>query len=338
MTEPARPGAETAPPPAPRGAGEPEPLHPLPATPLPPKTGRGVSNLVLRLLTASAVIPPVLWLIMIGGWPYLLTIVGITVLALREFYRLIEDKGAHPLVGFGLVAGAALPVVAFLGNEYHATLLMTAVLLGVMVAQVGKAEITEALASISGTFFGIFYVAWLLSHAIVLRQFHEVVAARFGPAAAAQISPDAGAFYMIFTLFAVVGSDAGAYFAGRKWGRRKLAPLISPGKTVEGALGGVVGGTLNALLCKAIFDLWWPELSRGFPWAAAILFAPILTLVAIIGDLVESLLKRDAQRKDAGAALPGMGGFLDRIDSSLLGIPVMYYLLLSYTYLRVGSP
>lgn len=315
-----------------------EPIHPRPPTPTPETSQRKVSNLALRLLTASIVIPLVLWLIAIGGVPFLIAIIVITVMGLREFYRLIEDKGAHPLVGFGIAAGVALPCVAFFGNEYHTTLLMTAVLLGVMVAQVGKAEITEALASISGTFFGVFYVAWLLSHAIVLRQFHDVVAARFGALAAQQIAPDAGAFYMMFALFALVGCDAGAYFAGRQWGRRKLAPQISPGKTVEGALGGIVGGTLNALLCKGIFDLWWPDLSAFFPWAAALLFAPVLTVVGIIGDLVESLLKRDAQRKDAGSVLPGMGGFLDRIDSSLLGIPVMYYLLLSYTYLRLGSP
>lgn len=315
-----------------------EPIHPRPPTPIAERSSRRVSNLALRLLTASLVIPPVLWLIVVGGVPYLVAIIVITLMGLREFYRLIEDKGAHPLVGFGLVAGAALPCVAYLGNEYHATLLMTAVLLGVMVAQVGKAEITEALASISGTFFGVFYVAWLLSHAIVLRQFHEVVAARFGPMAAQQIAPDAGAFYMIFALAAVVGCDAGAYFGGRQWGRRKLAPQISPGKTVEGALGGIVAGTLNAMLFKGIFDVWWPDLSASFPWAAAVPFAVVLTIVGIIGDLVESLLKRDAQRKDAGGALPGMGGFLDRIDSSLLGIPVMYYLLLSYTYLRLGSP
>lgn len=336
MTSPGS-GAERPLPPA-AAAGAREPIHPRPPTPVGEAKKSRFGNLAQRLLTAAIVIPLVLWLIVLGGVPYLVAIIVITLLGLREFYRLIEDKGAHPLAGFGLAAGAALPVVAYFGNEYHTTLLMTAVLLGVMVAQVGKAEITEALASISGTFFGVFYVSWLLSHAVVLRQFHEVVANRFGPAAAADIPPEAGAFYMIFTLAAVVGCDAGAYFGGRKWGRRKLAPQISPGKTVEGALVGVVAGTLNAMLFKALFDTWWPELSAGFPWEAAVPFAVILTLVGIIGDLVESLLKRDAQRKDTGASLPGMGGMLDRIDSSLLGIPVLYYLLLSYTWLRVSSP
>jgi len=319
------------------GADAREPIHPRPPTPLPRPRARRIGNLAQRLLTAAVVIPAVLYLIALGGVAYLAAIIVITLLGLREFYRLIEDKGAHPLGGFGLAAGAALPVVAYFGNEYHTTLLMTAVLLGVMVAQVGKAEITEALASISGTFFGVFYVGWLLSHAVVLRQFHEVVLARFGPGAAAMVPPDAGAFFMVFTLAAVVGCDAGAYFAGRYWGSRKLAPQISPGKTVEGALGGIAAGTANAMLFKSLFDLWWPELGRALPWEAAVPFAVILTMVGIIGDLVESLLKRDAQRKDTGASLPGMGGMLDRIDSSLLGIPVMYYLLLSYTWLRVGS-
>jgi phosphatidate cytidylyltransferase len=236
------------------------------------------------------------------------------------------------------VGGAALPVVAYVGNEYHATILMTAVLLAVMVAQIGKAQIGEALASISGTFFGIFYVGWLLAHAVVLRFFHDVVRAKYGAAAAEMVPLQAGLFYLIFVVGTVVLCDAGAYFAGRAWGRRKLAPTISPSKTVEGALGGVAAGTAGGLTAKAIFDLFWPELTRGFGWELAAALAMILALVGIVGDLVESLLKRDAQLKDAGRLLPGMGGVLDRIDSNLLAIPVMYYLLLAYTFVRVGSP
>jgi phosphatidate cytidylyltransferase len=290
----------------------------------------------LRLTTAAVLVPSVLWLIMQGGWWVLGAVIAITLLGIREFYLLIEAKGAQPLWGFGLGAGAALPVVAYLGNEYHATILMTAVLLAVMVAQVGKAQIGQALASISGTFFGIFYVGWLLTHAVTLRNFHEVVAAKWGPEAAALYHPQAGAFFLIFALTAVVLCDAGAYFAGRAWGRRKLAPKISPGKTVEGALGGIALGTVGGLLCKATFDLFWPELSRGLPWALAIPLGLVLSVAGMIGDLVESLLKRDAEIKDAGQMLPGMGGVLDRIDSALLAIPLMYYLLLGSTYLNAG--
>jgi phosphatidate cytidylyltransferase len=314
-----------------------EPLHPQPPTPLPPAPERKRSNLSLRITTAAFLVPAILWVIATGGLVYLAVVVGIVLLGLREFYSLIESKGADPLVTPGMVAGAALPVVAYVGNEYHATLLMTAVLLGVMVAQLRKAQISEAMASISGTFFGVFYVGWLLSHAVVLRQFHKVAEAKWGWAGASSVHPDAGIFLMIFCLAAVVLSDAGAYFAGRAWGRRKLAPKISPGKTVEGALGGVAAGALGAVLFKALFDFFWPELSTAFGYGVAFCLGVTIAVVAMIGDLVESLLKRDAAQKDAGDLLPGMGGVLDRIDSSLLGIPTMYYAMLALTWLRVSG-
>ena len=314
-----------------------EPLHPLPPSPASPNAKkRSSSDLALRLGTAAVLVPGVLWLIAAGPGYVLVAVVAIVLLGIREFYHLIEAKGAHPLWGFGLSAGAALPVVAYLGNEYHATILMTAVLLAVMVAQVGKAQITEALASISGTFFGVFYVGWLLTHAVTLRNFQRVVEAKWGDSAASLFDPNSGAFLLIFTLTAVVLCDAGAYFAGRAWGKRKLAPKISPGKTVEGALGGIAAGTLAALACKGVFDLFWPDLSRGMPWALAAPIGLLLSTAGMVGDLVESLLKRDAAQKDAGTLLPGMGGVLDRIDSGLLAIPVMYYLMLATTYLRAG--
>ena len=312
-----------------------EPIHPQPPTPVSEEPSRRLSNTTVRAMTAAVLIPFVLWTIAQGGYLYLAVVTGIILLGLREFYQMIEAKGADPLEGYGLLAGASLPVVAWFGSEYHATVLMTAVLLGVMVAQLRKAEISEAMASISGTFFGVFYVGWLLSHAIVLRNFHAMVESRWGFAAAASVDLEAGAFLMVFCLTAVVGSDAGAYFAGRAYGRRKLAPNISPRKTVEGALGGVLFGTFCALVCKALFDFLWPELSALFGYAFGAALAAILGVVAIVGDLVESLLKRDAAQKDAGALLPGMGGVLDRIDSGLIAIPVMYYVMLANTWLQV---
>ena len=314
-----------------------EPFHPRPPSPTPAeKAPSRHTDLVRRMLTAAVLIPYILYAVAQGGLWVLGTVVVIVLLGIREFYQLIAAKGANPIWGFGLSAGAALPVVTYFGNEYHATILMTAALLALMVAQVGKAQISEALASISGTFFGVFYVGWLLSHAVVLRNFHDVVNSKWGAAAAATYPPDSGAFLLVFVLTAVVGSDAGAYFAGRAWGKHKLAPTISPGKTVEGALGGIAFGMLCALACKAVFDLMWPALSEPIPYLLAAPIAVVLATVAICGDLVESLLKRDAQTKDAGSLLPGMGGILDRVDSALLAIPVMYYGLLGLTYLRAG--
>ena len=315
-----------------------EPVRPLPPTPSGGESRKPrLSDLQARLLTASILIPYVLFAIAKGGLWVLGTVLVVTLVALREFYGLIEDKGAHPIAGFGLGAGAALPVVAYLGNEYHATVLLTVTLLVVMILQLGRREIAESLASISGTFFGIFYVGWLLSHAVVLREFHDVITTRYGPEGAARLGvmPDTGAYLLVFTLGVVVLCDAGAYFAGHAWGRTKLAPRISPGKSVEGAVGGVVAGTVGGLVLKGLFDLWWPELSACMSWLSAGIFAFLLSPVAILGDLVESLLKRDAQVKDAGTVLPGMGGLLDRIDSPLLAIPVMYYLMLFDAFLRL---
>jgi phosphatidate cytidylyltransferase len=284
-------------------------------------------------VTAALLIPPLIYVIFQGGLWVVATIVVITLLGVNEFYQLIEAKGAEPLRGVGMLAAVALPVVTYLGSDYAATVLMSFLLLGVMVAQLGKAQIAESLASISGTFFGVFYIGWLLSHAVALRGFHDVVSGRFGADAAAGLHPDVGAFYLLFTISVVIGGDTGAYFVGKKYGRRKLAPAVSPGKTVEGAFGAIGAGLGVGLIGKAIFDAFLPELSSHLGWLACGFFSLVLAGVGIIGDLVESLLKRDAQVKDTGTLLPGTGGVLDRIDSNLLAIPVMYYLLLAHTFL-----
>jgi phosphatidate cytidylyltransferase len=313
-------------------------VHPRPPTPAARPGSASKGDLRARLLTASVLVPYILFAIAQGGLWVLVTVVAIVLLAQRELYGLIEDKGARPVVGLGLAAGAALPVVAYIGNEYHATVLMTATLLVVMIAQLRRRQVTEAMASISGTFFGVFYVGWLLSHTIPLRFFTERIVADEGAAAAAALglAPQTGAFLLVYCLTVVVLCDAGAYFAGRAYGKRKLAPSISPGKTVEGAIGGLLAGTFGGAAIKGIFDLFWPELTAVLSWPLVFAFGPPVAAAAIVGDLVESMLKRDAQVKDAGALLPGMGGFLDRIDSPLLGIPVMYYLMLFHVWLRVG--
>ena len=125
-----------------------EPLHPQPPTTLPEKPSRrGMSETLTRLLTAAVLIPSVLWVIVQGGLIYLAVVTAFVLLGQREFYHLIEEKGARPLWSLGLAAGAALQLIAYVGNAYHATLLMTASLLFLMVAQLRKRSITESLAS-----------------------------------------------------------------------------------------------------------------------------------------------------------------------------------------------
>lgn len=283
-----------------------------------PAAGKSAfADIAKRLATAAVLIPLLCLLVYSGGLWMLGTVVLVTLIGVHEFYHLLEAKGAHPLRGFGFVAAGALPLVFYFGGDYQATVLMSFVLLGMLVAQLFKRDqIGESLASVSGTFFGVFYVGWLLSHVISLRHFQ--------PAAAVDAA-DVGAYFLFVTLGITICSDAGAYFIGSRYGRRPLAPRISPRKTLEGAFGALACGLLTAAGCKLVFGLVAPELSAWPGWGVTLALALLVSGAGIVGDLVESLLKRDARVKDTGALLPGSGGVLDRIDSSLLAIPVMYY-------------
>ncbi len=141
-----------------------------------------------------------------------------------------------------------------------------------------------------------------------------------GTIAALRLLPPAGrgAWRIALLLAIVVFSDSLAFFVGHAFGRRRLAPLISPGKSVEGALAGILGGVLGALVVR-------PPAFDAMPIAHAIGLGASVATMGIVGDLVESLLKRWAGVKDSGALLPGHGGMLDRLDSLLFGAPVLYY-------------
>jgi phosphatidate cytidylyltransferase len=262
-------------------------------------------------------------------------IVLLCVLGVKEFYDLISAKGATPQRSLGMLAVGVLPLVVYLGDAFWATTLITVVLLTAMILQLFNREIREAIASVSATFFGVFYVGWLLSHAVSVRFIQHDLVRRYGEEAAIGVSPEVGFFYIVLCLGAAFGCDTGAYFVGRAYGRRPLAPAISPNKTVEGALGGLLAGGLAAIVVKLIFGQMPGDLASDLSFAAAALFGMAIAAAGVLGDLVESLLKRDAHLKDAGSLLPGVGGILDRADSVLLAIPVTYYLLLLYYWGRL---
>lgn len=309
--------------------------HP-PSYPEPHRLRWQPSNLTLRLLTAVALIPPVIWVCWAGGWLYVAVVICFAVVGTHEFYNFIEEKGATTHRTLGLAGVVALPVVAYVGDAFWATSLMTLVLLGALILQLAKARIGEAIVSVSATFFGVVYVGWLLSHAVFVRFIGDELRFRYGGVAADMVPLEIGFFFMLLCLTAAVLCDAGAYFVGRRYGRRKLAPNISPNKTVEGAIGGILVGALGTVLMKLFFDAFVPgDLAGNFSVAAAALFGIVIAAVSILGDLIESILKRDAKIDSAGSALPGVGGVLDRIDSALLAIPVTYYLLLAYYYVRL---
>ena len=314
------------------------PKGPTPLEPAAPRRSWAPSNLTLRLITAAVLIPPVLWVCYEGGIAFVAVIIAINCVGVNEFYNFISEKGANPQRLLGTLGVAVIPLIIYLGDAFLATSFLTAVLLTTMVLQLTKREMREAISSVSATFFGVFYVGWLLSHAVSIRFIYDFLVRRYPGQAETLIAPEVGFFFMVLCLVSALGCDVAAYFVGRAVGRHRLAPVISPSKSVEGAIGGVVIAAGLGVLTKLIFDTFVPgNLAGHFGIGAAAAFGLALASVGILGDLVESTLKRDAQLKDAGRLLPGVGGVLDRIDSALLAFPVMYYLLLAYYYFRFAT-
>lgn len=278
-----------------------------------------LSNLQQRLLTALVVVPILVLLFWLGGLWFLALVLAVIYLGMNEFYRLIQAKGLLPQQEVGIIAALGLGVVAFFGNPSLSALFFTFTILACLAFQLTRRDIASAITGSAATLMGVVYVGWLLSHFILMRNWPEP-----------EPGVDLGFFLVILTIATTFLADTGAYFAGRAWGRRKMLPRISPGKTWEGALGGVVVGSAGLLATKLVFDRW--IFPTQFPWYHALILGPLLVVVSICGDLAESMLKRDAGVKDSGAIIPGHGGILDRLDSILFTVPTAYYYLLIFVY------
>jgi phosphatidate cytidylyltransferase len=283
-----------------------------------------MSELQLRWLSAGLLVPPAFWVCYQGGAFFVAALSAFAAVGAWEFQNLLQAKGVAPQRALGVAGAALLPWLAWAGEASHTAAFVTVTLLACLCLQLGTGRTEGAVASVSGTLLGIFYVGWLLAHGVALR---------FGPEqgwfAAAELAPDAGFFFVVFALASAVGSDTAGLFVGRSFGRHPFAPRISPRKTVEGTVGAVLGGTLLGLAFFAAFRALGLG-TGGLSTLAAAAAAATLAGAAIVGDLIESLFKRDAGIKDAGHLVPGVGGVLDRIDSALLAFPVMYYWLLVY--------
>jgi phosphatidate cytidylyltransferase len=171
-------------------------------------------------------------------------------------------------------------------------------------------QIQDPLQFFSRAFFGVAYVGFLAAHLLLLYQLPE------------------GSSWLLVLTAITAGSDSGAYYCGRRFGRHKLCPLVSPNKTVEGAIGGLVAAVVVAVCIAMLLRL-------QVSWFLLIPAAILLTCVGIVGDLTESIIKRATGTKDSGTLLGGHGGVLDRVDSLLFAAPVLYYLLLLYQGLSV---
>lgn len=229
-------------------------------------------------------------------------------LALYEFFSLLRNTGVPVSRFFGVSMGVIIPAVVYL--EFGLTqsgdvLFLIFGCLFLFLLQFFRKENTQALIGISLTLFGILYVSWFLSYLIRIR-FME-----------------GGVMWVAYLLLVTKFQDIGAYLMGTKFGRHKLVPHISPKKSVEGALGGLLGSVIVSFLLR-------PYLPLAFGWMHTLVLGLAISIVGQIGDLSESLMKRCCHAKDSGDVLPGMGGFLDAVDSVLFTAPLFYFHLKIY--------
>ena len=268
-----------------------------------------------RILTAVIVLPFLIASILIPWlwWLFVALAAASMVLALWEFYLLCKrlQLKADPVPGF--VAGAALITISLQNQPALNFLLFLLVVIVLVIATLIRAMLRGApfdkmIGSTGATILGVLYVALLGTHLVLIRTGFE---------------PQTSAHLLSFFFLVLMGSDSGAYYIGRALGKHKLAPSISPGKTWEGAVGGVV----TALAMATLAHYWF---FRELPLKWTLPLALAMSIVGILGDLVESALKRSASAKDAANILPGHGGLLDRLDSLLFNAPLLYYFAIIY--------
>jgi phosphatidate cytidylyltransferase len=234
-------------------------------------------------------------------WLCGLMVTAFIVAGLLEFFNMLEKKSINNYKYFGTAMGALIPlsiVHRFELTRSWEVFFIVVALLSLILMQFRRRESEGVVVSISTTVFGILYVSWFLSFLIKIRYLQ-------------------GGLWLFFTVILITKlGDIGAYLIGMRFGKTPLIPRISPKKSVEGSIGGLVFSLAGALICRDFLKLSLPQAA-----IAGVLFG----ILAQLGDLSESLMKRDCQVKDSGFLLPGMGGVLDLADSLIFTAPAFYF-------------
>lgn len=258
------------------------------------------SDLAMRVGSAVAVFGLFVGSLLLGGWWFTIFVILLMVVAVGELYATLRTRGYRPLAFFGLLG------VAFMGIGAHSGGPMTIAgwAAGFGGATVLFFSLTPRRHALSNTAVTVFGMAWvgLLAFAILIAG---------GPHPVAHI---------FFLVIVIAINDMGGYFVGRSLGRRRLAPVVSPAKTVEGLIGGLLLGAVAAAVL-AVFPPW-----EEIGIERALVAAGLIGILVPIGDLAESMVKRSLGVKDMGSVLPGHGGMLDRIDGFLFAVPAVYIL------------
>lgn len=273
-----------------------------------------------RFATAGVVIPILLVFFWLGGLWFFGLVEVVILIGMLEFYRMVEAKGlqAQKIIGtvFALVLGLLFYLEVNEAIVLFALVLLTLLVLG---RQLFQKDISGALTTTGSTILGVFYVGFLLSHILLLRNW-----------SGKQGGTDFGLFLIVLVIAITFLSDTGGFLIGRKWGKHKMSPMISPKKSWEGAVGSLIFGTAGSVLTKLVFDKW--IIHTNLSMFHSVVLGVILVIVAMTGDTVESLFKRDAGVKDSGTIVPGHGGILDRLDSIVFTVPVCFYYLKLIVY------
>lgn len=266
-----------------------------------------LSTRVLTSVVGFAVLSLIVW---IGAWAMLPALVFVSVMCLFEYIRMLDRNDIDVRrISLGVFSAAIIvaslpmwPQAPWIGGSWREVVLSIAIgaVLVLEVMNPGERPLERVVYSI----FGLLYIPWLLGYFLMLRYTPD---------------SDHGLLYFALPLLATFAADIGGFFAGHFFGRRKLAPEVSPGKTVEGAVGGLVFSFLVVLVMTRLAHIWSPM--------DALLYSVLVASASQLGDLAESLIKRALKTKDSGTSLPGHGGFLDRIDSLLFAVPATYLFL-----------
>jgi phosphatidate cytidylyltransferase len=272
---------------------------------------------VARVVTAVILLPILVVSIIIPKLDLLFVLLAAAAMigALFEFWMLARKQQIRADRAAGLLGAVALFTIFYftqpggLPDPLMIQLILILLTIGSLTAAMLRgAPFDRMITSVGVTVLSVMYIVLLGGHLIVLR---------------VGFTPQLSKHLLSFFFLVIMGADAAAYYCGRAFGRHKLAPSISPGKTWEGAIAGM----LASLLLAAGAHYWFfPELPTKF----ALILAALMNIVSVIGDLTESALKRSAGAKDTAHVLPGHGGILDRIDSLLFNAPVVYYFAYAY--------
>jgi len=270
-----------------------------------------VNKLFRRTIASLILIAIVIAVIyLFPEWLFCGVVVLFVAFAQFEFFRMVENRNIFVHKYFGTTIGSLIPVVIFMGDTFfglknlETLLIMLACLFMFTMQFIRRDNARDHLVSISVTLFSLLYIGWFFSFFVKLRII------------------DNGANLVAFLILVTKGTDIGAYLGGIRFGRNELIPRISPNKTREGTLSGILLGFLLSITIGRFLT--------HFSLLHACLMGVILPVIGQLGDLAESLIKRDCNAKDSGPYLADIGGFLDLIDSLLFTAPVFYFYIKAF--------